>query len=528
MRLISTYAGHESSISFYDNGKITVIELDKLTGEKYFTFQTMSTVEQYELLEQAMELAGVENNFDMWINGSYHQRRNGVLEFKKLENIINCKRMIFGPGHHMCHAHSAFWQSPFDKAWLVSSDGGGNDGFFNIYHCDKKTGPTPDEQIDRFDFGTIYGLIGAVLPQVGKSTRWFYDVAGKAMALAGQWDGKVPEELIMALRGIYSTSKGSWKELGLITGLNYTPNDSGNVNHNNVKRTKGKGTFKYFKDQRLGLKLSKANQQVLQEKFEAVITDRQYNIGLHDDNVILTGGVALNITNNENIKNTFKLNTFIPPNPTDGGLSLGGLFWYMHLVGLEIPKQDYKFSGAPLIENKKITKKRKTSIKTIAKMIKEGAILGILEGQSELGPRALGRRSIICDPSNKDVVERLNKEIKHREWYRPFAPIMLEDQLEHIETHSTDDLTKMSYATKVSLDFERDYPAVVHADGTARVQICDDKNSTVYKLLKEIGTPLLNTSFNDNGYPIVASTEDAYMMFPFIDGMVINGTLIKE
>ena len=200
----------------------------------------------------------------------------------------------------------------------------------------------------------------------------------------------------------------------------------------------------------------------------------------------------------------------------------------MHLIGLEIPKQDYKFSGTPLIENKKITKKRKTSIKTIAKMIKEGAILGILEGQSELGPRALGRRSIICDPSNKDVVERLNKEIKHREWYRPFAPIMLEDQLEHIETHSTDDLTKMSYATKVSLDFERKYPAVVHADGTARVQICEDKDSTVYKLLQEIGTPLLNTSFNDNGYPIVASTEDAYMMFPFIDGMVINGTLIKE
>ena len=131
-----------------------------------------------------------------------------ILQFTSVEvttkkaiaaDIINSKRMIFGPGHHMCHAHSAFWQSPFDKAWLVSSDGGGNDGFFNIYHCDKKTGPTPDEQIDRFDFGTIYGLIGAVLPQVGKSTRWFYDVAGKAMALAGQWDGKVPEELILSL-----------------------------------------------------------------------------------------------------------------------------------------------------------------------------------------------------------------------------------------------------------------------------------------------------------------------------------------
>ena len=200
----------------------------------------------------------------------------------------------------------------------------------------------------------------------------------------------------------------------------------------------------------------------------------------------------------------------------------------MHLVGLPVPDQDYKFCGTPLIENKKLKKKRKSSIKALAKMIKDGAILGIVEGQSEIGPRALGRRSIICDPSNKDVVERLNKDIKHREWYRPFAPIMLEDQLEHIETHNSSDLTKMSYATKVSIQFERLYPAVVHVDGTARVQVCTDKDSTVYKLLKEIGTPLLNTSFNDNGNPIVSNTEDAYMMLPSLDGIVINGVLIKE
>ena len=535
MRIVSTYAGHESSISFYDNGKITVVELDKLTNTKYFSFHYLSTVEKSELLDQAMEIAGVENDFDMWINGSYHSRRNGVLEYKKLENIINTKRMVFGPGHHTCHAHSAFWQSPFDKAWLVSSDGGGNDGYFNIYHCDRVHGPQPDEQIDRFDFGTTYGLIGATLPQVGRSTKWFFDVAGKAMALAGQLDGAPAEHLKTICHQIYSGSKGGWTELGKVTGLSYHPNKP-DTNNENIKRAnwdfqnsnhKHK-THIHFKDQRLGLKLAKANQVVLQEKFEAILTDRQYNIGLHDDNIIITGGVALNINNNENIKNTFNVNTFVPPNPTDGGLSLGGLFWYMHLVGLPVPDQDYKFSGTPLIENKKFKKKRKSSIKALAKMIKDGAILGIVEGQSELGPRALGHRSIICDPSNKDVVEKLNKDIKHREWYRPFAPIMLEDQLEHVETHSTDDLTKMSYATKVSLDFERKYPAVVHVDGTARVQICEDKDSTVYKLLQEIGTPLLNTSFNDNGYPIVASTEDAYMMLPSLDGIVINGVLIKE
>lgn len=523
MRIISTYSGHESNISFYDNGKITVVELDKLMGEKYFSMQATSTVEKAEILERAMDVAGIENDFDMWVNGSYHGKRNGILDYLKLENIINTKRMVYGPGHHTCHAHSAYWQSPFDKAYLISSDGGGNDGYFNIYYCDKVHGPTPTEQIDRFDFGTFYAIIAGMLPQVGKSSTWLFDTPGKAMALAGQLDGVASEELKAALHQIYSGSQNAWEALGKITGLNMHE-----TYNTNLKASKGTGKFNYFQDQRLGLKVAKANQKVLEEKFEAILTDRQYNVGLYDDNLILTGGVALNIMNNENVKSTYKLNTFVPPNPTDGGLSLGGLFWYMHLVGLPVPDQDYKFCGTPLIENKKLKKKRKSSIKALAKMIKDGAILGIVEGQSEIGPRALGRRSIICDPSNKDVVERLNKDIKHREWYRPFAPIMLEDQLEHIETHNSSDLTKMSYATKVSIQFERLYPAVVHVDGTARVQVCTDKDSTVYKLLKEIGTPLLNTSFNDNGNPIVSNTEDAYMMLPSLDGIVINGVLIKE
>ena len=220
MRIISTYSGHESNISFYDNGKITVVELDKLMGEKYFSMQATSTVEKAEILERAMDVAGIENDFDMWVNGSYHGKRNGILDYLKLENIINTKRMVYGPGHHTCHAHSAYWQSPFDKAYLISSDGGGNDGYFNIYYCDKVHGPTPTEQIDRFDFGTFYAIIAGMLPQVGKSSTWLFDTPGKAMALAGQLDGVASEELKAAMHQIYSGSQNAWEALGKITGLN--------------------------------------------------------------------------------------------------------------------------------------------------------------------------------------------------------------------------------------------------------------------------------------------------------------------
>ena len=520
MKIISTYAGHESSISIYDNGKITIIELDKLTGKKYFSLGKTSAVEQSEIIEQALEIANVENDFDVWINGSYHQRNNGILDVKKLENIINYDRTMFGPGHHLCHAHSAYWQSPFDKAYIISSDGGGNDGVFNIYRANRKSGPLQDEQIDRFDLGNFYGLISSVIPQVGKTTKWFFDLAGKSMALSSVLDLPVEAELKDAVRQYYTGEPGDkFKRL-----LNL---DENWANHN-IKLSNAAVKPKLIDNERFGYKIAKANQICFEEKFENVIGDRQYHVGNCDDNIILVGGCALNVINNQKIKDR-GFNVFVPPNPSDSGISLGSLFWFMHIAGIEIPDQDYKFSGIPLIENKKFRKKRKTPIKTLASMIQDGAILGIVEGDMEVGPRALGHRSIICDPSIKGIKDKINKDVKHREFYRPFAPIVLEEQLDqYFEREDWSNLEHMSYAVKAKIEFESKYSAACHVDGTARVQVCYDKDSTVYKLLEEVGTPLLNTSFNDNGKPIISNIEDAYMMLPSLDGIVVNGVLITK
>ena len=521
MRIISTYAGHESSISVYDNGKITIVELDKLTGEKYFSLGKVSAVEQSEIIEQALNVIDVENDFDMWINGSYHQRRNGTLEEKKMENIINYKRTVNGPGHHLCHAHSAYWQSPFDKAYIISSDGGGNDGVFNIYRATRRSGPLADEQIDRFDLGTFYGLTASIIPQVGKTTKWFFDLAGKSMALATYLDLPDQKELKDAVRQYY-TGTGS----NLMTKYFNLPKKWKDFNM--TMSNAAIDEPKTIDNERVGYKIAKANQECFEEKFENVMTDRQYNIGNCDDNVILVGGCALNVVNNQKIKDR-GFNTFVPPNPSDSGISLGALFWYLHLVGIDIPKQDWKFSGIPLIENKKFRKKRKTPIKKLASMIQDGAILGIVEGNMEVGPRALGHRSIICDPSVKGIKDKLNADVKHREFYRPFAPIVLEEHLDqYFEREDWSNLYTMSYAIKAKVEFESKFPAACHVDGTARVQVCDDMESTVYKLLEEVGTPLLNTSFNDNGKPIISNVEDAYMMLPSLDGIVVNGVLITK
>ena len=141
MKILTTYLGHESNIVTYIDGKITIFELDKLLGEKWTKVATKPVVEICNIFEQVFDIIGT-NSFDLWVNGSIGDEGNGngdvwATKFKK---IIDYKRHINGPGHHLCHGFSSFYQSPFEKAFIISSDGGGNDGVFNMYRADRQNG----------------------------------------------------------------------------------------------------------------------------------------------------------------------------------------------------------------------------------------------------------------------------------------------------------------------------------------------------------------------------------------------------
>ena len=114
--------------------------------------------------------------------------------------------------------------------------------------------------------------------------------------------------------------------------------------------------------------------------------------------------------------------------------------------------------------------------------------------------------------------------------FRPFAPVVLEEHLHYFKTVSTDNLEFMGYAIQANDEFKEKFPDVVHVDGTSRVQLCTDTNSTVYKLMKELGTPLLNTSFNIQGQPIIARESEAFMMLEEggLDAILLNGVLYKK
>lgn len=155
----------------------------------------------------------------------------------------------------------------------------------------------------------------------------------------------------------------------------------------------------------------------------------------------------------------------------------------------------------------------KVNKRDIAQLLKDGKILGLVYGDSEVGPRALGNRSIVCDPNIADMKDILNSKVKFREWYRPFAPFCKkEDAHKYFDSPNFENLEYMSYAPRVKVDT---LPSITHVDGTARLQtVTEDSHKEFYELLTEFGkisdtNVLLNTSFNIRGYPILSSIKDA-------------------
>jgi carbamoyltransferase len=182
------------------------------------------------------------------------------------------------------------------------------------------------------------------------------------------------------------------------------------------------------------------------------------------------------------------------------------------------------------------TRRRSDDIcKETARLLSQGHVIGWFQGRSEFGPRALGNRSILADPRTAEMKDKLNKQVKHRQAFRPFAPVVLAERADAIfESHR--DSPFMLLAEGVRPEWRDRIPAVVHVDGTARVQtVRADQNERLYRLLQEFdaitGVPvLLNTSFNVKGEPIVETPEDAIHCFltTGIDYLILHDVVMHK
>ena len=222
------------------------------------------------------------------------------------------------------------------------------------------------------------------------------------------------------------------------------------------------------------------------------------------DNLVFMGGCALNCVANSNLYEHFK-NIHIMPNPGDAGSSLGAAAWHNYLhTGNKIdftPYLGYNIEG-------------KYPVKKGLKSLLAGEIFGIANGKAEFGPRALGNRILCADPRGSAIKDAVNK-IKRRQEFRPFAPIILEEYV-HEYFEMPGGITNAPYMQYTAKCLKPDeFPAIVHADGTSRVQTVNkQQHPDLYKMMKafhkETGCPMiLNTSLNIKGMPIVNDLKDA-------------------
>jgi carbamoyltransferase len=268
-------------------------------------------------------------------------------------------------------------------------------------------------------------------------------------------------------------------------------------------------------------------------------------------NLCMAGGVALNCVANGRIAREAGFdNVWVQPAAGDDGIAIGCAY-YGHLAILKQPRsfamhhaylgRDYDDESVRAAANKGLVRAQATRAtcpdicNRTASLLAKGNVFGWFQGRSEFGPRALGNRSILADPRRAEMKDKVNIRVKHRQAFRPFAPVVLAERADEI-FEGEGESPFMLLTRYVCPEWRDRIPAVVHVDGTARVQtVRQEHNPRLYRLLKEFESitrvpVLLNTSFNIKGEPIVETPEDAVKCFlgTGMDFLVLNDTLLAK
>lgn len=361
--------------------------------------------------------------------------------------------------HHLSHAAAAFQCSPFDQATALVADAIGEFDTMSTWECKYVDGKAKYKKLSSVKYPKSLGLFySAMTDRVGlKPMEEEYIMMG--MAAYGKYNAKMYAEMVNLL------------DTNLHRGCkDFMPN---------------------VKD----VDLAHTSQKLLEDQLNNIVEKIEGPI-------VYGGGVAHNVVANHRV---FRGPHFIFPNPGDAGSSLGAAA--LRYGG----KLNFETCFLGYLANKL----DRWKIHKIVDRLKEGYIIGVCSGRAEFGPRALGNRSLLADPRDPKVKDKVN-EVKRRQKFRPFAPSILS---EHVSDYFLNDKYQnydyMQYA--IPCKRKHDIPSVVHADGTSRVHSVtkeSSKHSPLREILelwyKETGCPvLLNTSLNIKGMPMVNDHNDA-------------------
>lgn len=444
-------------------------------------------------------------------------------EIKKLciksgENINDLRYEIYKVEHHLTHIASAYYLSGFtNKTAALSYDGSGDGVSIMLAECDNFKIKVLERVYLPKSLGHFYS---AVCNFIG------FDKFGeeyKVMGLSAYGEDKY-SKYFEKLIG-YDEDSCLWQD---------------NIFDYNSIDFKKNQTIKFNKKIFPGKKIEKFSQESkdiaksLQSTFEKIVMKiiKRLEKKVKTTNLVMAGGCAMNgLVNGKIFKESNFKNHFIQPASTDDGTALGAAYfcWHNYLKKKETFIMNHAFWGPKYnedyilssIENKNLKyekfDKESELLKKAAKLIAESNIVGWYQGRSEWGARALGNRSILANPANKNMKNIINSKIKKRESFRPFAPSVLqEDVVKFFECDIRSDF--MNHIVKFKEKYVDIFPSVCHVDHTARLQTVNiDNNPLFYRLITELKKVtgygiILNTSFNENE-PIVDTPDQAVDCF---------------
>ena len=509
MRIIGFHSGHDCAYCVLEDG-IPVVheELERINRVK------QSSGDSIELYNERGFAKDTDSTFCHHFNNGGH---NALIEYPDSYHKLMDRpdSSFYDPGHHGAHAANAFFTSDYDKSLIFTIDAGGWER--NVQ----------GELSPSMEVGVAMPTSTAVW-RGEKNKIWHEKIYTMHLDIGGVWH--------KILEPVFGLSAGPPKgnQAGTLMAMASVGDGSKYYDHivNNFHYTRI--DYKWLKEEhdssdQAPFDIARALQDATEFHLRNLIAR---HIKPEDKDLCFAGGVALNSVALGKVFDWFPQveNIFVPPAPYDGGLAIGtAQYIYHHFLGY--PRVKDNKNASPYL-GKKYTEEEvlaaleaagdkiefhEAPVSELVDKLLDAKIVSVFNGGSESGRRALGNRSILADPRNPDMKDIINEKVKHRQWFRPFAPSILAEETANWFTRDV-----YSPYMSVVLPFKEEVrdkvPAVVHLDGTGRLQtVTEELNPWYYNFLKDwhkaSGVPIiLNTSFNDRE-PIVETPENAINCF---------------
>ena len=554
---------HDSSYPFHSVGYVLKEAKLRLGEIDYIVFYEKPFLKFERLIETYLAFAprgfkSFSMAMPIWLKEKLFLKKMLFNELKTHDERFEDINKIYFSEHHMSHAASAFYPSPFEKAAILTLDGVGEWATTTVAYGEGRDLSISKEIHFPHSIGLLYSAFTYYIGFKVNSGEY------KVMGLAPYGEAKYKNLILNKLIDLKDdgTFRLNMDYFDYATGLTMTNEKFSKLFDQPVRKPQKDLLTQFHMD--VASSIQSVTEEIVLRLTRSIAKD-------HDSkNLCMSGGVALNcVANGKILKEKIFENIWIQPAAGDAGGALGAALalWHKELKKERFSPIKDEMNGSylgPSFDDEEIEKtlsnlgaiyekfSEEDLLKITANELSQEKTIGWFQGKMEFGPRALGARSIIADPRSDKMQKILNLKVKKRESFRPFAPSIIREDLsewfeldcdspymllvanvhQSIKREMTNEEKRLFGIEKLNIK-RSDIPAVTHVDYSARIQtVHKNTNLKYYRLLQNFkritNCPVLvNTSFNVRGEPIVCTVEDAYRCFIGTDlDMLVCGNFI--